>query len=141
MGFSGTFLVLLLFHKRLHVIKFTFLLKTSLLGYIVFYTPEIISAIYFLIFKNNYELTDIQNFESYFRISKLFNKEHTSEWLWGIVNETDFLYFIYPLIVAILLRVLYKNFKTNILVGYSYLAYGIVYVFYNTVFWYLFDLV
>ncbi|MGZ0016471.1 hypothetical protein [Yeosuana sp. AK3] len=141
LGFSATFLILILFHKRLHTIKFVSILKASLISYIVFYVPIIISAIYFLIFKTNYELSDIHSFESYFKLSKFFNKETTPQWLWNILAETGFVYFIFPLIVALLLKVIYKNFRTSILVGYSYLAYIIVFIFYNTVFWYLFDLV
>ena len=63
LGFSGAFLVLILFHKKLHIIKFTAVLKATLLSFMVFYIPEIISAFYFLIFKKNYELKDIKEFE------------------------------------------------------------------------------
>lgn len=141
LSFSATFLILILFHKKLHVIKFASIAKASLISYIVFYLPEIISAIHFLIFKETYEMKDIQGFASYFKFSKLFNKESTPQWLWDLVSETGFVYFIFPIIVAILLGVMYKNFKTSILIGYSYLAYSIVFLLYNTVFWYLFDLV
>ena len=141
LSFSATFLILILFHKRLHIIKFVSIVKVALISYVVFYLPEIISAIYFLVFKRNYEMANIKNFGSYFKISKLFNKESTPQWLWGLVSETGFVYLIFPLLVALLLRIMYKNFKTNTLIGYSYLTYAIVFLLYNTVFWYLFDLV
>jgi hypothetical protein len=141
LSFSSTFLILILFHKRLHVIKFASIVKAALISYVVFYLPALFSAIYFLIFRTSYEMIDIQNFGKYFKLSKLFNKETSPEWLWDIVSETGFVYLIFPLLVALLLRVLYKNFKTRILIGYSYLAYTIIFLFYNTVFWYLFDLV
>lgn len=141
LGFSATFLILILFHKRLHIIKFVSIVKVSLISYVVFYLPEIISAIYFLLFKINYEMADIQNFGSYFKISKLFDKENTSQWLWDLVSETGFVYFLFPLLVALLLKVMYKIFNIGMLTGYSYIAYAIVFVLYNTVFWYLFDLV
>jgi hypothetical protein len=141
LSFSATFLILILFHKRLHIIKFITLLKASLLSFLIFYIPEILSAIYFLIFERDYELSDIHNFESYFKLNKLFNKESTPQWLWDILTETGFVYLFFPLLVALLLRVMYKNFKTSTLIGYSYLAYIILFFLYNTVFWYLFDLV
>jgi hypothetical protein len=141
LGFSCPFLVLLPFHKKLHIIKFVSLLKASLLSFIIFYIPETLSAIYFLIFKRNYELKDIHNFESFFSLSKLFDNKQTPNWLWDIVAETGFVYFVFPLLVAIFLYVMYKNFKLKSLIGYSYLTYGIVFIFYNTVFWYLFDLI
>ena len=141
LGFSATFLILVLFHKRLHIIKFTSIVKASLISYVVFYLPEIVSAIYFLIFKRTYEMVDIHRFGNYFKISKFFNKKDTPQWLWDLATETGFVYFIFPFLAALLLKILYKNFNTNILIGYSYLAYVIVFTLYNTVFWYLFDLV
>ena len=141
LGYSATYLILILFHKRLHIIKFLNILKTSLIAFIVFYIPEIISAIYFLAFKESYELKDIHSFESYFRFSVFFDKKNTSKWLWDIVNESGFVYLLFPLITGLLLSVIYKNFKARTLISYSFLAYLIVFVFYNTVFWYLFDLI
>ncbi|MFV0540412.1 MAG: hypothetical protein ACK5MZ_04125 [Aestuariibaculum sp.] len=141
LGFSGTFLVLILFHKTLYKIRYLDILKASLLSYIVFYIPIIISACYFLIFNKTYELKDIHEFESYFSLSKLFTQTNTPKWLWDIVSQTDFTYFLYPLLVVLLLTTLYKEYKKPLLIGYSYLTYIIVFVFYNTVFWYLFDLV
>lgn len=140
-GFSATFLILVLFHKRLNILKYLDILKVSLFAFIIFYLPEVISAIYFLVFDKNYELEDIQNFESYFRLSKFFNKDTTSQWLWDIVNETGLVYLLFPLIAGLLLSVTHKNFKKGTLMSYSYLAYLIIFVFYNTIFWYLFDLV
>ncbi|WP_166386923.1 MULTISPECIES: hypothetical protein [unclassified Polaribacter] len=139
-GFSGTFLILLLFHKRLHIIKFSHLLKASFLSYVLFYFTEIISAIYFLIFNNSYQLNDIQSFSSKFTFSTFFVKEETSTWLWKIVSQTDFVFFLFPLFVVLLIKVFYANFKLSLLLRYSYISYLIVFVFYNTVFWYLFDL-
>ncbi len=141
LGFSATFLVIILFHKKLHIIKFSTIIKAALLGYIVFEIPKICSAIYFLTFKQHYELKDIKQFESYFSLSKLFTKENTSSWLWGVVSETGFLYFLFPLFIALLLDLKYTNLKKNTLIGYSYLTYFIIFTFYNTLFWYLFDLV
>ena len=141
LGFSATFLILILFHKRLHILKYVNILKASLIAFLVFYLPEIISAIYFLIFKKSYELKDIHSFESYFRFSKFFDKSNTPKWLWHIVSETGFVHLLFPLISGLLLGVIYKDFKKDTLIAYSYLAYLIVFVFYNTVFWYLFDLV
>jgi hypothetical protein len=141
LGFSSVFLVLILFHRKLHNIKFTHILKASLLSYLTFEIPRICSAIYFLVFKQEYELKDIHNFESYFKLSKFFDKEQTSTWLWEIVSETGFIYFIFPLLVALLLNYNYKNLKIKALIKYSYITYFIVFTFYNTIFWYLYDLI
>ncbi len=141
LGFSATFLILILFHKKLYILKYLNILKASLIAFIVFYVPEVISAIYFIIFKKNYQLNDIHNFESYFRFNMFFDKANTSKWLWNIVNETGFVYVLFPLIVGLLLGYIYTNIKKRALIGYSYLAYSIIFIFYNTVFWYLFDLV
>jgi len=141
LGFSGVFLVLILFHKKLNSIKYTTLIKVSLLSYVLFYIPEIISSIYFLGFNKDYQMKEIGNFESCFFVGKLFDKSTTPTWLWEIVSETGFLYLLFPLCVGVLLSALYKNFKGLLLIGYSYLSYFLVLVFYNTVFWYLFDLV
>ena len=140
-GFSITFLILILFHKRLHVVKYLDLLKASLISYLVFYIPDILSAINFLIYKKSYEFNDIGIFENYFKFSVFFNKENIQKWLWDIVNETGIVYLFFPLIVGFFLSLMYNNFKKSTLIGYSYLAYLIVFIFYNTVFWYLFDLV
>lgn len=140
LGFSATFLIIILFNKRLYTIKYLDILKVTLISYLVFYLTEIISAIYFLIFKQNYELKDIHSFESFFRINKFFDKNNTSEWLWNIVSGTGFVYLLFPLLVGLLLSIIYKDFKKSILIGYSYLAYFIIFIFYHTVFWYLFDL-
>jgi hypothetical protein len=141
LGFSATFLIIILFHKRLHIIKFLDILKCTLIAFIVFYIPEIISAVYFLIFKKSYELKDIHNFESYFSLNKFFDKTNTPQWLLDLVAEIGFVYLIFPLLVALLLKVMYKNFSIGILMAYAYLTYAIVFLLYNTVFWYLFDLV
>jgi hypothetical protein len=140
-SFSGTFLILILFHKKLHVIKFIDLLKVAFIGFTVFYVKEIISAVYFLVFNSTYEMQDIKNFESYFKISTLFSKENTPNWLWQIVSETGFIYLLFPLIAALLISILYSNFKKVTLIGYAYLSYAIIFILYNTVFWYLFDLI
>ena len=140
LGFSSVFLVLILFHKKLYSIKFTTIIKASLLSYIIFETPRICSAIYFLIFKEAYELKDIHNFESYFKLSKLFDKKQTPTWLWEIVSETGFIYFLFPLLVAFLLSYNYKNFKLILLIKYSFITYFIVFTFYNTIFWLVYDL-
>jgi len=141
LGFSGVFLVLILFHKKLNRIKYTALIKMSLLSYILFYIPEIISSIYFLGFNKDYQMKEIGNFESYFFVGKLFDKKNVPSWFWEMVSETGFLYLLFPLCAALMLYVLYKNFKLPLLIGYSYASYFIVFVFYNTVFWYLFDLI
>lgn len=140
-GFSGTFLVMLLFHKKFHVITFNHLLKASFISYLVFYATEIISAIYFLIFSKNYDLYDVQSFSKMFSFRLFFIEEETSTWLWKIVSQTEFAFFIFPLFVGLSLKVLYSKFKVYNLLAYSYLSYLSVFVFYNTVFWYLFDLV
>tara|TARA_R110001583_G_C5666833_1_gene410284 strand:- start:5223 stop:5942 length:720 start_codon:yes stop_codon:yes gene_type:complete len=141
LGFSSVFLVLILFHKKLHAIKYVHILKISLLSYLIFEIPRITSAIYFLVFKKEYELKDIHNFESYFSLDKIFDKKQVSPWFWEIVSETGFVYFLFPLLVALFLHYNYKNFKTSLIIGYSFLAYFIVFVLYNTLFWYLFDLI
>lgn len=141
LGFSITFLILNLFHKKLYIIKYRDLLKVSIISYLVFYITDILSAIYFLIFKKNYEFNDISIFEGYFKFSIFFDKENTQKWLWNIVDETGILYLFFPLIVGVLLNMMYKNLKKRTLIGYSYIAYFIIFVFYNTVFWYLFDLI
>lgn len=140
LGFSATFLVVILFHKSLNVLKYLDILKTSLIAYLLFYVTEIISSMYFLIFKRDYILEDISAFEKYFSLRILFNKDSTPSWLWDIITEMEFIYFAYPLSVGLLLGLIYKQLKTWSLIGYSYLAYLLVLVFYNTVFWYLFDL-
>ena len=86
-------------------------------------------------------MSDIHSFGRCFKISTLFNKETTPQWLWDLVAETGFVYFIFPLLAALMLKVMYENLKTSTLITYSYLAYAIIYTLYNTVFWYLFDLV
>lgn len=141
LGFSTTFLLLILFNKRLHIINYPDILRVTLISYVIFYFPEIISAIYFLIFKKDYELKDIHNLESYFGLNKFFDKDITPSWIWDIVSQTGIVYLVFPLIVGLLLSIIYKDLKRPILIGYSYLSYLLVFVFYNTVFWYLFDLV
>jgi hypothetical protein len=141
LGFSSTFLVLILFHKKLHKITFVDLLKASLLSYVVFEIPIICSAIYFSLLKKVYEFKDIINFESYFKVNKVFDKEQTSSWLWSIVSETGFVYILFPLLVALIMHSKYKNFKIKLLIGYSYFTYFILFIFYHTVFWYLYDLI
>ena len=40
-GFSGVFLILVLFHRKLHVIRFVDFIRTSLLSFLIFYLPEV----------------------------------------------------------------------------------------------------
>ena len=141
LGFSFTFLTLTLFHKKFHIVKYLKILKTSLVAFMVFYLPELISAIRFLLFKRDYDYEDLKEFQNYFKISIFFEEKSTPKWLWDIVSQTDFTYLLYPFIVGLLLGIIYKNFGRVKLIGYSYLAYLIVFIFYHTVFWYLFDLV
>ena len=141
LGFSGVFLVLILFHKKLHKVRYPDILKTSLFSYSIFYLPDVVSAIYFLIFKREYELKDIKNFDNYFFISEFFSEASTPNWLWEILSETGFHYFLFPLLVAMLLKSIYKQFNLELLTAYSYLTYLVVFIFYNTIFWYLFDLI
>ncbi|WP_298951977.1 hypothetical protein [uncultured Nonlabens sp.] len=139
-GYSCTYLVLILFHERLNIIKYASLLKVTLTSFLVFYIPELLATIYFVIFKSDYKMEDIRHFDNYFQMSSWFEKENVPAWLWNIVAETSWVYILFPLLVGLLLRLLYKQFTALQLIGYSYLAYLIVFIFYNTIFWYLFDL-
>lgn len=139
-GYSCTFLIIILFHKQLNVINYLSILKATLLGYLVFYTAEIVAAFYFLLFRTDYQMEDIRKFDAIFKLDFLFDKDSRSGWLWNIAAETSWVYIFFPLIVGLLLYLMFRNLGIWRLIGYSYLAYLIVLIFYHTVFWYLFDL-
>ncbi len=141
LGFSGVFLVFILYHKKLHKIRFPDILKTSLFSFIIFHLPDVVSAIYFLVFKREYGLNDIDKLEDHFYVNKLFSETNTPGWLWEILSETGFHYVLFPIFVAVLLKIMYKQFSLKLLTAYSYLTYLIVFIFYNTIFWNLFDLI
>lgn len=140
-GFSSILLVFFLFDRSLSKIKFAQIAKSSLLSYLLFFVPFIISSIFFLTFKSEYNLNDIHEFENKFRFSNFFAKENTSKWLWDILSDTEIVYVIFPLSVAYLICLLNNNLSFLKIVVYSYLAYLLCFTFYHTLFWYLFELI
>ncbi|MCV6628674.1 MAG: hypothetical protein OIF50_02320 [Flavobacteriaceae bacterium] len=141
LSYSATFLIMVLFHKDLYSIKFIQILKTSILSFLVFYIPEIVSSVYFLVFDKNYNLNDLNYFESHFRLNVFFKDNDIPKYLFEVLSQTGFEYFLFPLCSGLMLSILYKNLKCSLIIGYSFFAYFILYIFYNTIIWYLFDLV
>lgn len=140
LGYSCTFLITILFHKNLQHIKFGAIIKCTLLAYPVFYLIELLSAFYFLPYNIEYRYEEIVEFQNFFYVKNLFEENGIFSWLRKILAETNYFYFVFPLVVALLLKVMYPNLKKIEIIGNAYLAYTIIFLFYNTVFWYLFDL-
>ncbi len=137
-GFSCIVLILFLFHKTLTTIKYVIILKATTIGYVLFYIPDIVSNIYFLVFKRNYKMKDIQNFSSYFNTSSLFEKEQFSPWLWTAITDFQLIYILFPALVALGIKIMYKQFSMGLLLGYCYIAYLIAFIFYEIIMWYIF---
>lgn len=137
-GFSCIVLILFLFHKTLTTIKYIIILKATTVAYALFYIPDIISNIYFLVFKRDYKMEDIQNFSGYFKTSSLFEKEHFAPWLWAIITDFQLIYILFPALVALGIKIMYKQFSMGLLLAYCYLAYLIAFVFYEIIMWYIF---
>lgn len=137
-GYSCVLLLLFLFHKSLSGINYIIILKSTIVAYILFYIPDIISNIYFLIFKKNYTFEDIQNFNSYFSTSSFFEKKNLPIWLWTVIDDFQLIYIIFPALVALGLKIIYKQFAVGLLLAYCYLAYIISFVFYQIIMWYIF---
>lgn len=137
-GYSVLLLLLLLFHKRLNIIKYLNIVKITIVSYLIFYVPDLISNIYLLVFKPNYKFTDIGNFNSYFTTTHYFNKENFPDWLWTIMGDIQPIYIIFPLLIALGLKSIYKQFPLGLLLMYCYLTYLISFIFLEIIMWYLF---
>jgi hypothetical protein len=137
-GFSCIVLIFFLFHKTLTTIKYVIILKASTVAYVLFYIPDIVSNIYFLIFKRDYKMKDIQNFGGFFNTSSLFKKEQFSPWLWTAITDFQLIYILFPALVALGIKIMYKQFSMGLLLGYCYMAYLIAFVFYEIIMWYIF---
>jgi len=137
-GYSISLLILLLFHKRLNIIKYLTIVKVTILSYLIFYVPDLISNIYFLVFKSDYKHADISNFNNYFTTTYYFNKENFSDWLWVIMGDIEPIYIIFPLLIALGLKSIYKQFSLGLLLTYCYLTYFISEIFLEIIMWYLF---
>lgn len=137
-GFSCAVLLLFLFHKSFSVISYLVILKATILAYLLFFIPEIISNIYFLVFKTNYNFEQVEEFNKYFATSSFFSKEKYPPWLWTTITDFQLVYILFPALVALGIKVVYKQFSISLLLVYCYLAYLISFVFYEIIMWYIF---
>lgn len=137
-GFSCMLLLLFLFHKTLNKIKYLAILKATTLAYFIFYIPDIISNFYFLIFNRNYKIEDIQKFNSHFSTASFFEKESLPDWLWTVISDFQLIYIFFPALVALLIKIVYKEFSIGLLLIYCYITYIIAFILYEIIMWYLF---
>jgi len=137
-GFSCIVLILFLFHKTFTTIKYIIILKATTIAYVLFYIPDIVSNIYFLVFKRDYKMEDIQNFGSVFNTTSFFEKEQFPLWLWTAITDFQLIYILFPVLVALGIKIMYKQFSMGLLLGYCYIAYLIAFVFYEIIMWYIF---
>jgi len=138
LGFSCLLLLLFLFHGTLNKIKYLIIFKITSLSYLLFYVPDIISNLKFLVFDRNYEIKDIQKFNGYFKTSSFFEKESLPDWLWTTITDFNLIYILFPALIAVLIKIVYKQFSINLLLIYTYLTYFIAFVFYEIIMWYIF---
>lgn len=137
-GYSCLLLIFFLFHSNYNIISYKYILKASTIAYFIFYIPEIISNIYFIVFKRNYKIEDVKQFSSAFYTSTYFNKDKLPSWLWAVITDFQFIYIVFPFLVAVCLKFRYKDFSLSLLAGYCYAAYLIAFIFYEILLWYLF---
>lgn len=138
LGYSCLLLLLFLFHKTLNTVKYQAILKVTILSYVIFYIPETLSNIYFLIFKTDYTVESFRKFYRHFHTSSLFNKEQLPSWIWGVISDFDLIYIFFPALVALGLKLLYKQFSIGLLLSYCYLTYIIAFIFNEIIMWYIF---
>ncbi len=138
LGFTCILLTLFLFHKLLNQITFLSILNSTVLAYMVFYVPDIIASIYFLIFNRDYKFQDIGKFENNFRLSQFFDKEVLPSWLYTAISDFQLIYILYPLLVAFFIKFLYKSYSFRLLVAYVYVAYFVSFILMELILWYLF---
>ena len=137
-GYSCTLLILFLFHKTLNLIKYLFILKATLVAYLLFYIPELSSNTYFLVFREDYTIENINSFNKIFKFSTYFSKERYPPWLWTVISDFQWIYILFPALVTLGVKLIYKQFSISLLALYSYIAYFISFVFYEIIMWYIY---
>ncbi|MCF6182004.1 hypothetical protein [Lutibacter sp.] len=100
-GYSCLLLLFFLFHKTLNIVKYLDILKVTILSYILFYIPKMLSNIYFLIFKTDYTFENVRKFNRYFDTTTYFKKEFYPPWLWTAISDFDLIYIFFPALVAL----------------------------------------
>jgi len=137
-GFSCLFFLFSFVLIKFKSIKYLDILKVTVLSYLLFYIPTVIEIIYFLILKTNYTFNDIKTFNNFFYTSLLFDRQQLVAWQWTVISDFNFIYIIFPALIAIGIKALYKQFSMGLLLAYSYITYLIAFVLYEIIMWYFF---
>lgn len=95
------------FNEKRKNITFYTILKSSILAYFVFYIDDIFNAIYFLVFKSNYQYEDIQkvNDQISFAVSDLTESIDHSSWIFSILKDLNLYLLAYILLIPLFLHI------------------------------------
>ncbi|WP_461636525.1 hypothetical protein [Labilibaculum euxinus] len=124
MGLAALVFISFQFTEQLKHIKFSTVFKSSILAYLIFYTKDIFTAIYFLIFKSNYQYEDIQHINNSiaFSLKDAIGFSDKESILYEIFRDLNLYLLVYILLIPLFLKLStnhsYKKLALNILIPF-----------------------
>jgi hypothetical protein len=106
-GLTALIFIAFQFSEHLKHITFKNTMNSAILAYLVFFLDDIFSALYFLIFKSDYQYEDIQNINNNlsFALNDVIEVQEKSFWLNDILSDVSLYLFAYILLIPLFLHI------------------------------------
>ena len=105
-GLAALIFISFQFTEQLKHIKFSTVFKSSLLAYLFFYTKDLFTAVYFLLFKSNYQYEDIQHINNSitFSLKNAIGFSDKESILYDIYGDLNLYLLAYVLLIPLYLK-------------------------------------
>ncbi|WP_320017635.1 hypothetical protein [Labilibaculum manganireducens] len=123
-GLAALIFISFQFTEQLKHIKFSTVFKSSILAYLIFFLDSIFKAIYFLIFKSNYQYEDIQHINDRiaFSLKDAIGFSDKESILYDIFRDLNLYLLAYILLIPLFLKLStnlsYKKLALNIFIPF-----------------------
>lgn len=107
LGLTALIFISFQFSEQFKHITFSNTLNSVILSYLVFSLDNVYSAVYFLIFKSDYQLEDVQNINNNlsFALNDLIKIQDKSSWVNDVLTDVNLYVFSYILLIPLFLHI------------------------------------
>lgn len=110
LGLTALLFIAFQFSEQLKHITFRNTMNSVILSYMVFFLGDVFSALYFLIFKSDYQYEDVQNINNNlsFALNDVIKIEDKASWVNDILADVTLYLFAYILLIPLFLHIASK---------------------------------
>ncbi|WP_321295328.1 hypothetical protein [Marinifilum fragile] len=107
LGLTALIFIAFQFSEHLKHITFRNTMNSAILSYLVFFLGDIFSALYFLIFKSDYQYEDVQNINNNlsFALNDVIKIEDKTSWVNDVLADVNLYVFAYILLIPLFLHI------------------------------------